>query len=85
MMLIRHKFRNHRISKNTKYLIIGTFNPDIDDTLNNADFFYSRKVKRHNHMWSILPRVFPDEVRLDLAGADKSEKLAFMARTGVDH
>lgn len=82
MKLVKHKFRNHQIQANTEALIIGTFNPDSAG--NNADFFYSRKVKRPNELWALLPTAILGHP-VSLVGLDRvQEKKKFMEDHRVD-
>jgi len=56
--IIKHKKFVDILSKETRILIIGTFNPDYGDIKkapeNKATFFYGRP---HNFLWSLLPKV----------------------------
>jgi hypothetical protein len=79
---VKHKFLHHQnqIDSNTKILIIGTFNPCSPN--NNADFFYSRQVKRPNKLWKLLPTAFGNE---DLTGLNRvNEKRKFMNEHHID-
>lgn len=49
MPVIFHKFRNHTVSPNTEILILGTFNPGVE---NEVNFFYGRP---RNYLWQLLP------------------------------
>jgi hypothetical protein len=64
------------IDANTETLIIGTFNPDRD---NSADFFYGRG---RNHLWTILPMAFGE--KMSLKGQSKNEKLRFIRNKHID-
>jgi hypothetical protein len=48
-------FCGEPVNSSSKFLIIGTFNPDEDSCLktNNAEWFYGRKK---NNLWRFLPR-----------------------------
>jgi len=82
MALVKHKFRDHQIQTDTEILIIGTFNPDT--VKNNADFFYSRKVKRPNELWSLLPTCILGRPE-SLVGLDRvQEKRKFMKDHRID-
>lgn len=52
MITIEHKFKDHEVDANTKILILGTFNPGIED---GPDFFYGRPK---NYLWELLPVCF---------------------------
>lgn len=76
MVLVKHKFANHKIQNNTKILILGTFNPDVDG--NKAVFFYGRP---QNHLWKLLPLIF-GENNLKKGSIDK--KKLFMKKHKID-
>lgn len=76
MYLISHKFKNHQIQKDTKILVIGSFNPDVPQ--NKADFFYSRS---RNYLWQLLPKCFNID---SLKQSSISEKLSFMKKHKID-
>lgn len=77
---VKHKFLSHQIDPNTSILIIGTFNPCSPN--NNADFFYSRQVKRPNELWRLLPTAFGSG---DLTGLNRvKEKKQFMKEHRID-
>lgn len=81
---VRHKFRQHQIDLNAKILIIGTFNPDIGEDENNADFFYSRQVRAQNQFWKLLPRALGYN-DIDLTGVGRrAEKEEFARANGID-
>ena len=75
-MKIEHKFREHEINPDTKMLIIGTFNPDVDN--NKATFFYGRD---RNFLWSLLPKAFNKE---SLKKSNNQEKLEFIKEHNID-
>lgn len=75
-MKIKHKFNNHKISNETKILIIGTFNPNVQE--NKATFFYGRS---HNFLWSLLPKAFGEE---SLKSKDIEDKFDFMNNNKID-
>ena len=75
-MIIKHKFRDHKISNQTKILIIGTFNPDA--VKNEATFFYGRS---RNFLWSLLPKVFDEE---SLKNKNIGAKLEFINNYRID-
>ena len=52
-----------------KIVIIGTFNPDVEE--NKAEFFYGRS---RNYFWNLLPKVFGYE---PLKEKDIEEKIKF--------
>jgi len=72
---VKHKFRNHMVSKETKILILGTFHPDI---ATDADFFYGRP---RNYLWRILPGCFKQP---DLKNSELNKKLSFMKNYHID-
>ncbi len=76
MPIIQHKFRNHSINKQTRLLIIGTFNPDVIG--NDVTFFYGR---HRNFLWRYLPFSFGE---VDLKQVNLVDKLNFMERKKVD-
>lgn len=53
MPIIGHKFIDHQLNPNTMVLIVGTFNPNVNN--NEADFFYGRN---RNYLWRLLPIAF---------------------------
>ena len=52
-MLVKHKFLDKYPMAGKKIVIIGTFNPDVEE--NKAEFFYGRS---RNYFWNLLPKVF---------------------------
>ena len=76
MTKIKHRFINHQIDPNTETLIIGTFNPDIQE--NPAEFFYGRNK---NYLWTLLPTAFEES---NLKGKTKLEKIAFIKKHKID-
>jgi G:T/U-mismatch repair DNA glycosylase len=76
MAIVQHKFLNHTISPNTETLIIGSFNPNAEDS--KADFFYGRS---RNFLWRLLPNAFKVDT---LKGRTKKDKLSFIATHKVD-
>ena len=76
MPIVEHKFIDHQLNPNTKYLIIGTFNPNVNN--NEADFFYGRN---RNFLWKLLPLAFGE---IDLKQADLENKMAFIQRNDID-
>jgi G:T/U-mismatch repair DNA glycosylase len=76
MIVIRHKFAGRKILKDTKILIIGTFNPDTPQ--NTANFFYSRP---HNYLWEIIPTAFGSQ---SLKKAKKDEKEKYIKDKKID-
>lgn len=82
MTLVKHKFRDHQIQTDSEILIIGTFNPDTPK--NNADFFYSRKVKRSNELWALLPTAILGRPENLVGLARVQEKKKFMKDQKLD-
>jgi G:T/U-mismatch repair DNA glycosylase len=79
---VKHKFFDHKIHPDTRILIIGTFNPGISDSQNNADFFYSRQRRRHNELWKLLTTAFGCN---DLTGINRvDDKKLFMKQHHID-
>ncbi len=72
MKIIKHKFRDNKIHEKTEVLIIGTFNPDVEN--NDANYFYSRSK---NYLWRILPFCFSEK---DLKEEGKEEKIKFIEK-----
>ena len=70
-----HKFRSHQINPDTKILILGTFQPDIE---NGIYFFHSQK---ENCLWQILPACFSET---SLRGQSPEFKKDFIRRKQVD-
>ena len=66
-MITYYKFRDYKVASDTKILIIGTFNPDIEK--NKIDFFYSRPK---NYLWRILPEAL-GEVSLKNESVEKKK------------
>lgn len=75
-MRIQHLCSAHSISRETKTLIVGTFNPSTRG--NSADFFYGRS---RNYLWELLPVAFGVK---SLKGARKKEKLEFVRAYNID-
>jgi len=73
---IKHKFIEHQVCSNTKILIIGTFNPDVNG--NEAEFFYGRN---RNYLWNLLPGVFNQK---GLKNSALIEKKKFMESYKID-
>lgn len=78
-MRIEHKFRDHVIQEDTRILIVGTFNPDVEG--NCATFFYGRD---NNDLWKLLPELLYAEPLQSLKNAPVEEKKAFMAEHKID-
>ena len=76
MNKVLYKFRNYKVSPETRILIIGTFNPDIEE--NRIDFFYSRPK---NYLWRILPEVYGKE---SLKESTTERKVAFIENYQID-
>lgn len=76
MPIIEHKFSNHQINPKTSILIIGTFNPNVDNNI--VSFFYGRP---RNFLWRYLPFSFFEN---DLKEEELNVKLEFMNRRKVD-
>ncbi len=76
MLIVKHKFFDHKINVDTETLIIGTFNPNTKG--NEADFFYGRPK---NYLWRLLPGAYNEQ---DLKGKSKQEKLVFIKKVKVD-
>lgn len=75
MSIIRHKFRDHRVSLKTEVLLLGTFTPDMPDA---PDFFYGRT---RNFLWHLLPQCWD----LDpLKDAPLEDKQSFIANYKID-
>ena len=68
-MIVKHKFLDNNIPKDTEILIIGTFNPDKEG--NEAEYFYGRS---RNYLWRILSNCYQVE---DLKGKSTNEKIKF--------
>jgi len=75
-MITLYKFRDYKVSPETEILIIGTFNPDIEE--NKIDFFYSRP---RNYLWRILPEAYGEE---SLKGQITERKKSFIERHRID-
>lgn len=75
-MITYYKFRNYQVSPETKILIIGTFNPDIQK--NKIDFFYSRP---RNYLWRIIPEVLGE---VSLKNESTEQKKAFIKKHQID-
>lgn len=75
-MLVEHKFKSHTFDINTEILIVGTFNPAIEE--NKATFFYGRS---RNYLWTLLPTAFGQP---DLKYSEISEKKKFIGRFKID-
>lgn len=54
-MIINHKFIKDNPINGKEIIIIGTFNPNIEE--NKAEFFYSRN---RNYFWELLNEVFEE-------------------------
>lgn len=76
MVLVKHKFIRHQIQRNTRTLIIGTFNPNTVE--NNTEFFYGRG---RNFLWKLLPLCFEHE---DLKNKALGEKYNFIKKNKID-
>lgn len=75
MAIVYHKFRNHQVNSETKILILGTFNPDVE---NGPDFFYGRP---HNFLWKLLPGCWGKE---SLKNKLLEDKIKFMDDYKID-
>ncbi|CAM3556193.1 hypothetical protein [Arcobacter aquimarinus] len=71
-MIVKHKFYDECVKKflDNEILIIGTFNPNIQN--NEANFFYGRN---RNYFWKILPELWNEE---SLKGKDINIKKNFL-------
>jgi G:T/U-mismatch repair DNA glycosylase len=76
MVKIKHKFENHIIQKDTRILIVGTFNPDSSE--NEAEFFYGRS---RNFLWQLLPACFDEQ---SIKNTSVEEKLKFIQKYRID-
>ncbi len=74
--IVLHKFRNHEINRETRILILGTFNPDVPK--NKADFFFGG---HWNQLWDLLPTAFREE---GLKNKNSDEKRAFCIKHKID-
>lgn len=68
-MIINHKFIKDNPIYGKEILIIGTFNPNIED--NEANFFYSRK---RNYFWELLNEVFEETNNFEDENSIKNKK-----------
>ena len=75
MPQVLHKFRNHFVNRNSKILILGTFNPDVPT---GPDFFYGRP---RNYLWQLLPACWNLE---SLKNKELRAKRAFMELYKID-
>jgi len=75
-MLVKHKFLDKYPMAGKKIVIIGTFNPDVED--NKAEFFYGRS---RNYFWNLLPKVFGYE---PLKEKDVEEKIKFLNDNDIE-
>ncbi|PQJ08774.1 hypothetical protein CJD36_022505 [Flavipsychrobacter stenotrophus] len=78
MNVIMHKFLDYQPAKDAETLIIGTFNPNVED--NKANFFYSRP---RNYLWTILPTAhtkkgLKNASRLEKENFSSTYKIAFI-------
>jgi hypothetical protein len=76
--IIPHKFLDHSIGRSTETLIIGTFNPALDNDQNPATFFYSRP---RNFLWKLLPSAYGEA---DLRGSSVDGKITFIRQKKID-
>ncbi len=76
MITINHKFLNHKVSKETETLIIGTFNPNVRN--NEADFYYGRS---RNYLWKLLPIAYGENT---LKNAALKDKITFIKKYNID-
>lgn len=75
-MRIKHKFLPRQLNPETEILIVGTFNPGIND--NRANFFYSRG---HTSFWELMSAIFGEKC---LRYSEKQEKEDFIKRHKID-
>jgi len=75
-MLVKHKFLDKYPMEGKKTVIIGTFNPDVEE--NKAEFFYGRS---RNYFWNLLPKVFGYE---PLKEKDIEEKIKFLNDNDIE-
>ena len=75
MPVVLHKFRDHQVNPKTEILMLGTFNPDVED---GPDFFHGRQ---RNFLWHLLPICWGFE---SLKEASLADKQAFMATHKID-
>lgn len=75
-MRIKHKFLPRQLNPETEILIVGTFNPGINE--NSANFFYSRG---HTSFWELMSVIFGEKC---LRYSEEEEKEDFIKRHKID-
>ena len=75
-MRIKHKFLPRQLNPETEILIVGTFNPGINE--NRANFFYSRG---HTSFWELMSVIFGEKC---LRYSEEEEKEDFIKRHKID-
>lgn len=73
---MKHKFLSRKLNPETEILIVGTFNPGINE--NRTNFFYSRG---HTSFWELMSAIFGEKC---LRYSEKQEKEDFIKRHKID-